>query len=188
MKKSIVLIGLILICVMSIAAISPVIAAVTTNKTIDGKGAAAQWVVSGRTINAVLSMNNSGKDAILYVSIIHLGGRVSSDSAPAICKWSMDHVTAEATLDFAMVTGTGRTGTHVISITWETSGPALNGVISITTANGMAVSIDGTWKTGGATLVLSPIPEGGHHGQEDTYSSANLALVIHGQASIGITT
>jgi hypothetical protein len=186
MKKSIVLIGLILICVMSIAAISPATAALT-NKTIDGKGAVAQWVVSGRTINAVLMMDNSGKEATLYVSITHLGGRVSSDSAPAICKWSMNHVTAEATLDFTMVTGTGRTGTHVISITWETSGPASNGVLSPTTANGMTVSIDGTWKSGGATLILSPyaVP---NHQQGDTYSSANLALIIHGQANIDITT
>lgn len=187
MQKSMVLIGLILICVMSIATISPVIA-VPTNKVIDGKGAAAQWVESGRTINAVLSMSNSGKDAELYVSITHSGGRVSSDSAPAICKWSMNHVTAEATLDFKMVTGTGRTGTHVISITWETSGPASNGVWSTTAANGMAVSIDGTWKSGHATLILSPFSDAKPHEEGDKYSSSNLALIIHGQASIDITT
>lgn len=186
-----------MVFVMSIAAISPVLAVTTVNKEITGKGAIAQWHIdASHTINAVVSINNNGKDGWVYVSIVHPRGNpsvpvVSEATGPAKIQWSMDqkarYVTVEATLDFKALSGNARTGMHDVLITWQAIEPTNNAQLNNKdTGYGMTVDLNGSWIQSEAAFTLDPIRPGYHQG--DTYLSANFAVITHGNAAVSITT
>jgi len=158
--------------------------AATLNKQIDGKGAIAQWAIPGpgglHIINAVVDENNSGKDGSVYVSIIHPLKGVSEASGPVSFKWSMNHVTVEATLFFS---GSGRTGTHNIVINWLTAGSTNGDSLVVDTGKGLEASISGAWKLGVAELGL--MDGSGHH--QGTFYSSSWAVVVHGTADVSLT-
>ena len=173
--------SLAIIALVATASLSSV-AASTINKNIDGKGAVAQFDIPGaggsHIINAVLSMTNSGKDAELYISIVHpiKGTSASVASGPVNIKWSMNHVIAEGNLTF---TGP-RSGTHIITIVWSTEGSASNGHLSENTGKGLMAEVHGTWKVGAAELFINDAT--GKH--QNSYYTSSWAIVVHGSADI----
>jgi hypothetical protein len=121
--------------VLAVSAFSAPASAALSNHRV-GKGAIAQWYITtnngARThvINAVVMMNNAGKDGAIYVSVVHYNGAVSVASVPVDFKWNMDHISVEISLNFknANPESTSFSGTHVIVIDWQTEGSASNGV------------------------------------------------------------
>ncbi len=162
-------------------------ASAATNDWI-GKGAVAQFYITtnagARThiINAVLMMDNNGKDGKLYVSVVHFTGAVSTATGPVECKWNMNHISVEASLTFDNPTGTNFEGTHIIVIEWQTTGAASNGLQTISTAYGMTTVVDGALKTGTAQMILDPGANLGYQHQEG-YPS-NWAAIVHGDVTV----
>lgn len=185
-KYLLVLLSLAIVVLMATSTISAVSAA-TLDKEINGKGAIAQWSITGpggaHVINAIVDMSNSGKEGKIYVSIVHpLKTGISVASGPANFKWSMNHVTVEAALTFDGPAG--RTGTHNIIISWQTDGSTSNKPLTADTGNGLEGEINGAWKSGVAELSIRD--DSGHHIASDFASS--WAIVVHGTADISLTT
>lgn len=183
-NKFVTLVSLTIVGLLVASTFAAISAETIIDKEFDGKGAIAQWNITtglgDHIINAIVDKSNSGKDGNLYVSIIHPTKGISEASGPADFKWSMNHVTVEATLTFS---GPGRSGTHMIIIRWQTDGPTSNDLLSADTGNGLIAEIDGDWKFGAAELGI--MDSTGHH-QGDFYPSL-WAIVVHGAADISIT-
>ena len=104
-KKIVIFISLATIMAISILASTASAAVSTTSYTLNGKGAAGQWVpVAGHVINAYIVMSDSGKDGTIYVSIQHNRG-FSTAQGNVVFKWNMNHVTIEASLPFKSAVG-----------------------------------------------------------------------------------
>ena len=156
----------------------------------NGKGAVAQWYITTTSssgalrthvINAVIMMNNAGKDGTIYVSVIHASGAVSVASGPVDFKWNMNHISIETTLNF--VGPMPFSGSHTILIDWQTEGSASNGVQTIPTAHGMTTTVNGALKTGTAQMLLDPIPIQGQYNHRDGYPSS-WAAIVHGDITV----
>jgi hypothetical protein len=187
MKKQIVLCGMLMVAVLSISLFAGAASATTTNTTLNGKGAVAQWTMAGHVINAYVVMSDSGKDGTIYVSIQHPRG-ISAATGDVEFKWSMDHVIAEVTdLNFQLTgdTASGFTGSHNVTMTWDTVGNTNQNPLDISTGYGLTGTILGQWKTGTAALELDPTATTGHH-QDSTYQST-WAAVFKGTTNLAIT-
>jgi hypothetical protein len=188
LKKKLLLFGGLLIVILWVSALSAAGLALTSEVSVSGKGAAAQWNVvtpaGDHIINVYVIMDGNGQNAQMYVSIDHHGA-VSAASGPATVQWSMNHVNAEATLTFTSVIGAGRTGTHNITVSWLTKGGASNEPLSINLEGGLAASVDGTWKSGAASLTLDPTATAGHH-IDNTYDS-DWGAVFFGDVDLSMT-
>lgn len=186
------LLTLAIIGLMTTAMFSTVSAATITSKHFEGKGAIAQWIIDTPTgphpINAIIDMTNSEKNPEIYVSISHPSRGISAGSGPANITWSMNHVTVEAVVTFDVVipgSSPGRTGSHNISITWQTNGPTTNKPLTVNTMHGLTALIDGASKHAEAKLTLDSTATSGHH-QDDVFTSS-WATVMHGTADIALT-
>ena len=191
MKKPLALCGVLMIVVLSLSVFAATASASTVNRTLTGKGAVAQWHMSTsaglHVINAYIVMSDSGKDGKIYVSIQHPRG-VTANLTAAEFKWNMNHVTVEATnLDFKLTgdTASGFTGKHNITITWQTSGEALQTPLAINTGYGLIGILSGQWKSAAASMTLDSTAQTGHH-TDDVYES-NWAVVFQGTADLTIT-
>lgn len=181
-KKLAVFVSLTTILAISILASTASAAVSTTSYTLNGKGAAGQWVpVPGHVINAYIVMSDSGKGGTIYVSIQHNRG-VSTAQGNVVFKWNMNHITAEATLPFVSAVGSsGLTGTHTMVITWLTSGDAVQGQSTLNAGNGVTLSMAGQYKSASATMILDPA--GGPRHNDETYTSV-FGAVFQGIGSI----
>jgi hypothetical protein len=182
-KKVIVFISLATILTISILASTASAAVSTTEYSLNGKGAAGQWVpVAGHVINAYIVMSDSGKDGTIYVSIQHARG-FSVAQGNVVFKWNMNHVTVEAKdlLFKSAVGSSGFSGLHTIVISWLTSGDSVQGQSSLNAGNGVNIGINGQYKLASATMVLDPV--GGPHHDDETYYST-FGAVFQGDGSI----
>lgn len=109
---------------MIVLAISPAIAsAQTPTAHFSGKAAVAEWTVDTNvgpvTIQAFLSMPSKGTNDLTVVVFHPNLGTWTSTVTDFKCKWSMNHVSADATMPFGP-----SSRNHVISIEWTaTSSP-----------------------------------------------------------------
>jgi hypothetical protein len=181
-KKTVFFISLATILAISIFASTASAAVSTTSYTLNGKGAAAQWLpIPGHVINAYIVMSDSGKDGTIYVSIQHNRG-FSTAQGNVVFKWNMNHITAEASLPFRSAVGSsGFAGTHTIVITWLTSGDAVQGQSNLDAGNGVNLAINGQYKLASAAMVLDPV--GGPYHTDETYYST-FGAVFQGIGSI----
>jgi hypothetical protein len=196
MKKQELGISIVLIALLSVSAfISAASAAPTVYNLESSKFAVAQWDVLTGTptptrshiINALVYMDNNGKNGLLVVTIKHYiqNKAVSTASGPVEFKWSMDHVTVEATLYFDSTVAMFK-GDHTVKISWQTTGATSHNVITPST-NGLTANLnDCGWKAGSAQFVLDPDATGTVRHQNDIYST-NWAYIGKGDATVSIT-